>query len=206
MLPLRQSVDCTVFNRYGAWTRMRGTCKSCGAMTSRGRSAVCQRCYARDPALRRHKTTRVAWRFFCSTCGIRVSHGSKQCAEHSKARHRGRGNSNWSNFSSTNEDQGRRRARRRYRLGRCARCRKAPAIDRHHKDGNPFNNKRSNVKGLCRRCHMIVDGRASSLALGVVGHRARQLEMARLRSRRLRERRKTESVASGLGPECAGRS
>jgi len=32
-------------------------------------------------------------------------------------------------------------------------------MDRHHVDGNPNNNHRSNVRFLCRRCHMDDDGR-----------------------------------------------
>lgn len=52
------------------------------------------------------------------------------------------------------------RALRLYPLGGlCEHCREAPAADRHHKDGNPLNNDRANVELLCRRCHMIADGR-----------------------------------------------
>ncbi len=36
---------------------------------------------------------------------------------------------------------------------------KSKAFDRHHKDGNPANNARSNVMFLCRQCHMLADGR-----------------------------------------------
>jgi hypothetical protein len=31
--------------------------------------------------------------------------------------------------------------------------------DRHHLDGNTANNDPENVITLCRRCHMLVDGR-----------------------------------------------
>lgn len=34
-----------------------------------------------------------------------------------------------------------------------------PAYDRHHIDDNPWNNERDNIAVLCRRCHMIWDGR-----------------------------------------------
>lgn len=51
------------------------------------------------------------------------------------------------------------RAQRRYSLeGGCQDCGK-PATDRHHKDGNTGNNIASNIAILCRRCHMIADGR-----------------------------------------------
>ena len=39
----------------------------------------------------------------------------------------------------------------------------APAYDRHHIDGNPENNVRSNIAFYCRRCHMDVDGRRGRL-------------------------------------------
>jgi hypothetical protein len=50
------------------------------------------------------------------------------------------------------------RARRLYRLGACERC-GAAATDRHHEDGDTGNNTPENVRLLCRRCHMAVDGR-----------------------------------------------
>ena len=54
------------------------------------------------------------------------------------------------------------RAIRRFKLATCERCRKAPATDRHHKDGHAGNNDPSNIDRLCRRCHMDVDGRLSA--------------------------------------------
>lgn len=55
---------------------------------------------------------------------------------------------------------GRAKARRRYAvLGMCERCGLVPAEDRHHVDGDPQNNERTNVVFLCTRCHMAVDGR-----------------------------------------------
>lgn len=53
---------------------------------------------------------------------------------------------------------GRDRARKKFSLGNCEICQKK-AIDRHHKDGNTLNNSQSNIQRLCRRCHMIEDGR-----------------------------------------------
>lgn len=50
------------------------------------------------------------------------------------------------------------RIRRRLKLGDCELCSKK-AVDRHHKDGNTGNNKLSNIQQLCRKCHMLVDGR-----------------------------------------------
>lgn len=57
----------------------------------------------------------------------------------------------------------RRRAQRRIPLGQCERCKVKEAVDHHHKDRNTGNNDRQNVQCLCRRCHMIVDGRLAKL-------------------------------------------
>lgn len=38
-----------------------------------------------------------------------------------------------------------------------------PAIDRHHRDGNPLNNDSTNVVWRCRRCHMEEDGRLDAM-------------------------------------------
>lgn len=59
---------------------------------------------------------------------------------------------------------GRYRARSMYELGDCEKCGN-PATDRHHKDGNTLNNKPRNIIPLCRRCHMIEDGRLARLRL-----------------------------------------
>ncbi len=54
---------------------------------------------------------------------------------------------------------GGRRARRLFEIvGPCELCRKR-ATDRHHRDGNPLNNDPNNLQALCRKCHMVSDGR-----------------------------------------------
>jgi hypothetical protein len=56
------------------------------------------------------------------------------------------------------------RARSRFKvLELCEQCHSSKARDRHHKDGNTFNNDRANVTFLCRRCHMLIDGRMDKL-------------------------------------------
>lgn len=54
------------------------------------------------------------------------------------------------------------RARVKYVCDVCERCGKK-ATDRHHDDGNTLNNEPTNIKILCRKCHMIVDGRLLKL-------------------------------------------
>ena len=67
-------------------------------------------------------------------------------------------NRNW-NPDTTNPHTGRNRARARYKQKRpCVVC-NSPQTERHHRDGNTFNNEQGNVPFLCRRCHMIEDGR-----------------------------------------------
>lgn len=61
-------------------------------------------------------------------------------------------------------NQGRKQAIRLYPLlAWCQRCKVKRAEDRHHKDGNTFNNKSSNIAHLCRTCHMTEDGRLVAL-------------------------------------------
>lgn len=74
---------------------------------------------------------------------------------------RGSVHPNWKGNAASN-CAGRFRAKRRFSLGQCDMCDK-PARDRHHKDDNPLNNSPENVLTLCRRCHMIVDGRLDAL-------------------------------------------
>lgn len=56
----------------------------------------------------------------------------------------------------------RERAHRRYQPTPCELCGE-PGIDRHHRDGDTGNNSPDNVEVLCRRCHMIEDGRLPAL-------------------------------------------
>jgi len=70
-------------------------------------------------------------------------------------------NGNWKGNNTTG-DIARYRAVRWYKLEKCGNCNEE-AIDRHHIDGNLYNNERSNIKMLCRRCHMIIDGRFEKL-------------------------------------------
>jgi hypothetical protein len=49
----------------------------------------------------------------------------------------------------------------RFPLGPCEECGK-PGIDRHHKDGDVGDNARENVAILCRKCHMLADGRLAA--------------------------------------------
>lgn len=48
-------------------------------------------------------------------------------------------------------------------LGPCEAC-GAVANDRHHRNGQPTDNRLENIAQLCRRCHMRADGRLIQIA------------------------------------------
>jgi hypothetical protein len=84
--------------------------------------------------------------------------------------------SQWRGEHATAETK-RKRARRWFKdLGTCERCHEKPATDRHHADGNTGNNDRANVRFLCRRCHMVEDGRLDAF---VAGNKQRQPQPAK---------------------------
>jgi len=85
--------------------------------------------------------------------------GYKQTEEHIRKRIRkGQDHYRWDG-DNVSVKGGRARALRTYpKVERCSECR-ATRIERHHIDGNTANNEPSNIQMLCRRCHMIADGR-----------------------------------------------
>lgn len=89
-----------------------------------------------------------------------VHRGYKQSKQHIEKRKRfGKEHCNWKGDDIITKS-GRSRALRKFKVDHCEKCgTKNVRIDRHHKDGNTKNNLRSNVFLLCRKCHMIEDGR-----------------------------------------------
>lgn len=75
---------------------------------------------------------------------------------------RGSGNPMWKG-DAAKEAHKRKRMENERRSGPCERCREKPGCDRHHIDGDTGNNHQSNIRFLCRRCHMIEDGRLDRL-------------------------------------------
>jgi len=73
----------------------------------------------------------------------------------------GEKNPNW-NGNNALENSARGRAERRFQISKCENCGES-GHDRHHVDGNVYNNFYSNIKILCRRCHMAEDGRLEKL-------------------------------------------
>jgi hypothetical protein len=56
----------------------------------------------------------------------------------------------------------RERTQKMFRLAEACESCGEKAVDRHHIDGDPGNNVLSNIASLCRRCHMVADGRIAS--------------------------------------------
>lgn len=51
------------------------------------------------------------------------------------------------------KNSGRREAQRKYRVDRCEKCGAIGGLQRHHRDGDPTNNKQDNISVLCPSCH-----------------------------------------------------
>jgi len=86
--------------------------------------------------------------------------GYKQSKEHIEKRKRfGEEHHSWAGRDA-NKKTGRTRAQRKYSKRSCEICGETKKrIDRHHIDGDTLNNEESNIRFLCRKCHMQEDGR-----------------------------------------------
>lgn len=90
--------------------------------------------------------------------------GYKQSPEHIERRKMwGENNPQWKG-ENISVKSGRSRALRRFTKKPCEICGEPQKVDRHHVDGNTKNNEPSNLRYLCRRCHMIEDGRMALAA------------------------------------------
>ena len=95
----------------------------------------------------------------CSLPVVGRSHrqGNRVSESRSIGKYSGPLHHKWRGDAASNQAK-RTRARIRFVLGSCERCGER-AVDRHHRDGNTGNNIPENISALCRRCHMVVDGR-----------------------------------------------
>lgn len=109
------------------------------------------------------------WQKPCPECGVLIDRKASGCRAHSpllRQAYEAR------RVTSGHKNSGHGQARRLYpELGTCERCEKVPATDRHHIDGNTFNNIPENIAKLCRRCHQDVDGRTEALRARAVSQR-----------------------------------
>ena len=121
---------------------------------------VAQRCGQCYQASRRIDRTRT-----CPFCGIqfeaydsRLVYCSKECSDNNlRVTRVGEGNPNWK--EQPLRSAGNLRAWRWYdQLPACEIC-GSEKSERHHRDGDPLNNSHSNIMFLCRKHHMIEDGR-----------------------------------------------
>lgn len=77
----------------------------------------------------------------------------------------------------TSKHTGHGRARKLYpTLAACQECGGRPAVERHHKDGDPLNNAPENMMLLCRGCRMRLDGRGAAQSALMVAARRRRAD------------------------------
>jgi hypothetical protein len=97
----------------------------------------------------------------CPSCGGPMARHARECRRCSTIA-RGEAHVAWKG-ADANDTTKRSRADNVRRSGPCEEC-GSPGVDRHHRDGDPGNNEASNIALLCRRCHMLADGRLQRLA------------------------------------------
>ncbi len=141
-------------------SRFYDTC-SCGKQKRKG-AVRCRYCHADARRIDRSRT--------CPFCGTafeaydsRLVYCSKECSDDNlRVTRRGTGNPNWKDNPSDSWSTGHQRAVSLHALQPCEVC-GSEKSERHHKDSDPMNNSRSNIMFLCRRHHMIEDGRMDAL-------------------------------------------
>ena len=92
---------------------------------------------------------------FCHTCANRLIPRARRSAEEHQ---------NWKGDEAGRKarlERGRKIARRLYDPtgSLCCRCLDAPAVERHHIDGDTTNNAPENVEMLCHSCHSVLTNR-----------------------------------------------
>ena len=139
---------------------------SCG-LTKRVVASRCRECYSRSRRIGNDGNSKFSKT--CPFCGkgftaydSRLVYCSKECSDNNlRVIRRGEGNPNW-NPESASSENGRQRAQRWYDLRPCEVC-GSEKSERHHRDGDSYNNAHENIMFLCRRHHMIEDGRMERL-------------------------------------------
>jgi len=91
----------------------------------------------------------------CIKCGKEISRSSTYCRHCCNLRER---NGLWKG-DAVSKDVARHRSYCITTKSECAKCKSKKHLDIHHKDGNPYNNDKTNLIVLCRTCHMIEDNR-----------------------------------------------
>lgn len=99
-------------------------------------------------------------RIKCPDCGIQLR--SPRATKCRSCHKRGSSNPNWKGDSIIAKSGDVRALRAFPESMPCERC-GADKSERHHKDHNTRNNDASNIARLCRRCHMLIDGRLANM-------------------------------------------
>jgi 5-methylcytosine-specific restriction endonuclease McrA len=95
--------------------------------------------------------------------GFKGKHQGTAAKLRISATHSGEFSYMWKGDQITKESGNCRAIRMYPSIGTCQRCKEKQAVDRHHRDGNTANNNPENVLFLCRRCHILIDGRLKNL-------------------------------------------
>lgn len=108
------------------------------------------------------KTARVRRRITepCPRCGEPKGQRAQHCRACCARMKSGAGHWNWRGDAAS-PTAARQRTQKAYPLGPCVQCGR-PGTDRHHIDGHTVNNIPENIRILCRRCHMLEDGRLAA--------------------------------------------
>jgi hypothetical protein len=67
-------------------------------------------------------------------------------------------------ITPTTPSQGRGQAVKRFAAEPCEVCGSSARVHRHHKDGNPTHNARTNIAFLCPRHHVAVHQKSQKIA------------------------------------------
>jgi hypothetical protein len=136
-------------------------CKKCG-WSGDAKHPRCPKCACAAAKRWRDRNPDKVKSKKCLDCPARIDRKATYCPACAR---RGERNARWKG-DETSPIAKRKRAQLLYKLGKCELC-PEPATDRHHRDGNTGNNVLSNISLLCRRCHMVVDGRIQRLLVGL---------------------------------------
>lgn len=120
---------------------------------------------------------------------------------------KGENNSNWKGDKACRA-AGHARAIVRFQSSlTCEECGINGRTERHHKDDNTLNNSRENIQFVCRKCHMLLDGRLNKMeAIGRKGREANNMGRGERNSHaKLTEKQVVEIRSSNESPSILGK-
>jgi hypothetical protein len=104
------------------------------------------------------KSNNVKYTRNCDNCGKQYTGwGRFFCSKKCRTQPKGEMSPSWKGVNITRQ-AGRERAVKLFPLEPCEICNN-PKAERHHIDGNPVNNIRTNIMFLCRKHHILIEKR-----------------------------------------------